>query len=153
MFMAFLLASISLWFLKVTDEDTEAEVAVGVVVNNVPSGIEIPEDVELKADVKAKGGDILLYILGSKSNISVDYSEFNSSGVHLTLQTIMLEGRAEEALPKDVHLKNFKQRLLVIDVMGNSQEPVAVDASDTLCRVSRGDTLAVTKNDTLPLSK
>lgn len=151
--MAFLLASISLWFLKVTDEDTEAEVAVGVVVNNVPPGIEIPEDVELKADVKAKGGDILLYILGSKSNISVDYSEFNSSGVHLTLQTIMLEGRTEEALPKDVHLKNFKQRLLVIDVMGNSQEPVAVDASDTLCRVSRGDTLAVTKNDTLPLSK
>lgn len=120
-FLVFLFVSFCLWLMKVTNENFETSIPVGVIVKHIPPGVELEnDDVEIEVGVRAKGSKLLAYKLWKECNIVVDYNDFADNDGVLSLPTSKLTNNVEGSLPPFFSFKYFEDDSLILRVRKES---------------------------------
>ena len=120
-FLVFLLVSLCLWLLKVSSEIFETNVAMRVVVEKMPEGLELRDDkVELEVGVRVKGSKLLTYMFGKESHIEIPYSDFTDNDGVLSIETSKLTNKVEAAMPADFAFRFFEEEELVVRIKTES---------------------------------
>ena len=123
LFMCFLFLSSSLWLLEAMNERFETDIAVGVVVTNLPEGVELEEQDDICAQVyvRDRGNELFDYNFGNAPVVSVDFSELTDDGSGtLTMHFSALENRVSNALKPSSTFLHFKDDYLVLRVKRES---------------------------------
>ncbi len=120
-FLVFLLVSFCLWLLKVSSEIFETNIAMGVVVEKMPEGLELQDNkIELEVGVRVKGSKLLTYMFGKECSIEIPYSDFTDNDGVLTVETSKLTNKVEAALPADFAFRFFEEEELVAHIKTES---------------------------------
>lgn len=134
-FLVFLLVSFCLWLLKVSNENFETKVAVGVTVIDMPEGLELQDDgVELEVGVRAKGSKLLSYMFHKEAAIEIPYSDFTDKDGVLSIETSKLTNMVEAAMPLEFTFKYFEEEALVAHVKRTSVMLPVKFESDVVAR-------------------
>ncbi len=120
-FLAFLFVSFCLWLMKVTNENFETSIPVGITVRHLPAGVELEDDdIEIEVGVRAKGSKLLAYRLWKECGIAVSYSDFADNGDLLSMPTSKLANNVEGSLPAFFSFKYFEDDSLVLRIRKES---------------------------------
>ena len=84
-FMCFLFVSFSLWLLNALNERFETDIAVDVIVTNLPEGVELEnqDDITVGIFVRDKGGELFDYKFREAPKLSIDYNALKPSSTFL----------------------------------------------------------------------
>ena len=103
-FLFFLFISCCLWFSLTLNRMYETDIPVSVRVKNVPSGVELEDDVATRVVVRGEGTDLFGYMFGDGIDVSADYSEFHRNRGRLTMPTNLIKGRIVAQLDPSLSL-------------------------------------------------
>lgn len=118
-FICFLLVSFSLWLLNALNERFETDIAVDVVVTNLPEGVELEnqDDITVGIFVRDKGSELFDYKFRNSPKLSVDYNDLTDNGNGtLTMHFTALENRVSNALKPSSTFLHFKDDYLSLQV-------------------------------------
>ena len=114
LFIGFMVVSSCLWLLKVAGENLEAEISIGITVENLPQELQLEDEAELRATVMADGADLIAYMLGKELRMVVDYNDMQYIDGRLTIPTSQLVNSAASSLPGSFTFRYFKDNVLVM---------------------------------------
>ena len=118
-FMCFLFVSFSLWLLNALNERFETDIAVDVIVTNLPEGVELEnqDDITVGIFVRDKGSELFDYKFREAPKLSIDYNDLtdNDNGT-LTMHFTALENRVSNALKPSSTFLHFKDDYLTLQV-------------------------------------
>lgn len=118
-FLGFLVVSFSLWLLKAMGEVHETGIVVDVVVKNLPTGIELDnnEDVKIEVLVRDKGEELFDYKFGQSPQVVVDFEELSDDGNgNLKMNLSALVNRVSNALKPSSTFLRFKDEFLALQL-------------------------------------
>ncbi len=118
-FICFLFVSFSLWLLNALNERFETDIAVDVVVTNLPEGVELEnqDDITVGIFVRDKGSELFDYKFREAPKLSVDYNDLTDNGNGtLTMHFTALENRVSNALKPSSTFLHFKDDYLTLQV-------------------------------------
>ena len=118
-FLCFVIISSSLWLLNALNERFETDIVVGVVVTNVPEGVELEgqDDIGIDVYVRDRGSELFDYKFGNAPEVSVDFNDLTNDGNgNLSMHFSALENRVSNALKPSSTFLHFKDDYLLLQV-------------------------------------